>query len=92
MSFYDGLEIWISCNLLFLAFLIWRRILEPRLYVYLDKLQLRVDMPFGELKLEGRGREGISVPSSDLIPSGTFTSLSVPDYRPVLSGLDKSPC
>jgi hypothetical protein len=51
-----------------------------------------VDMPFGELKLEGRGREGISVPPSDLIPSGTFASLSVPDYRPVLGGLDKSPC
>jgi hypothetical protein len=39
MSLVDGLRIWIGSNLLFFGFLVWQRVLEPKIYAYLDDRQ-----------------------------------------------------
>ena len=39
MSLVDGLQIWIGSNLLFFGLLVWQRILEPKIYSFLDDRQ-----------------------------------------------------
>jgi hypothetical protein len=34
MSLVDGLRIWIGSNLLFFGFLVWQRVLAPKVYAY----------------------------------------------------------